>query len=166
MEWSRIVFTACRDWPLARMGHWFRSAEGWLRLRIDEFEGEPLEPLFAVELDTANEEANLDFGSWGTPIFRSGVPPRVSAERAVAQARKLIDGWLEGAIMLASYSDKTGWRGSKLIYGGPLPDAIEPVPVAIGEGATVIVKTAWREGWRSWCRTHDSIWKELDVNET
>ena len=164
-EWSRGVFEACRDWPLAGLGRWFRSDEGWIRLRIEEIEGEPLEPLFAIELDTSDERINLDFGSWCTPISRSSGPLRPAAELALTRARELIEGWLRGEVKLASYSDETGWRGSKIICGGELPAAIEPVPVEIGDGGRVIVKTWRRPEWRSWRHTRDGLWIECETSE-
>jgi hypothetical protein len=164
-QWSRGVFEACRDWRLAGAGRWFRSDGGWIRLRIEHFEGEPLEPLFAIELDTSDDQLNVDFGSWGTPISRSGGTPGQAAGLAVAQARELIEGWLRGDVKLASYSDATGWRGSKIIDGGELPAAIEPVPVAIGDLGRVIVKTWRRSDWRAWRRTADGLWIECEPTE-
>ena len=164
-QWSRGVFEACRDWPLAGAGRWFRSDEGWIRLRIEAVEGEPLEPLFVIELDTSDDRINLDFGSWGTPVSRSGGAPGPAAELAVAQARELIEDWLRGHVKLATYSDATGWRGSKIIYGGDLPAAIEPVPVAIGDLGRVIVKTWRRSDWRAWRRMEDALWIECETIE-
>ena len=164
-QWSRGVFDACRDWPLAGSGRWFRSDEGWILLRIEQNGGEPIEPLFAIELDTCDGRINLDFGSWCTPISASGGAPGQAAERALAQARELIEGWLRGEVKLASYSDETGWRGSKIIEDGELPAAIEPVPVEIGDQAWVIVKTWRRRDWRSWRRTGDGLWIEQEITE-
>jgi len=164
-DWSRAVFEACRDWPLAGSGRWFRVEEGWLRLRIEECDGEPLEPLFAVDVDMPDGEVLLDFGSWCTPIS----PPQAvlddAARDVVWKARELVEGWLRGEVKLATYSDETGWRGSKLIYGGDLPAQIEPVPVAIGEQARVIVKTPRRSEWRAWVHIGDGIWIECEMRE-
>ena len=164
-EWSRGVFEACRDWPLARSGRWYRSDEGWLRLRIEHVESGPLEPPFAVELDSSDERINLDFGSWCTPIPQSAGPPRRAARLALRRARELIDGWLSGEVKLASYSDETGWRGSKIICGGELPAAIEPVPVEIGDCGRVIVKTWRRPDWRSWRQMGNGLWIELETTD-
>lgn len=165
-EWSQKVFAACRDWPLACASQWFRSNEGWLTLRIAEFEDEPLEPIFVIELDTADEQINLDFGSWATPISRSGETLNVAAQRAVAQGRELIEGWLNGEVKLASYSDETGWRGSKVIYGGELPAEIAPVPVTLGKHGSVTTKTPRRSDWRKWSRDDNGVWIECEPTET
>lgn len=164
-EWSQNVFTICRNWPLACASQWFRSDEGWLILRIAEFEGERLEPLFVIELDTADEQINLDFGSWATPISGSGESLGAAAESAVAQGRELIEGWLQGEVRLATYGDETGWRGSKIIYGSNLPAEIEPIPVTIGEDGRVVIKTAWRSGWRSWGKAGNGVWTECDATK-
>jgi hypothetical protein len=163
-QWSLSVFEALRDWTLAGSGRWFRSDEGWIRLRIEEFEGEPLEPL-GIELSTFNEEIELHFGSWCTPIFRPSGPTPRAAELASARARELIEGWIRGEVKLASYSDETGWRGSKIIHGGELPAAVEPVPVEIGSQGQVIVKTCWRRDWRSWRHAGKGLWIECDTAE-
>lgn len=164
-DWSRAVFEACRDWPLTGSGRWFRSEEGWLRLRIEEVDGEPLEPLFAVELDTLEGQINLDFGSWCTPISPPGGSLSQACEQALARARELVEGWLRGEVKLASYSDETGWRGSKIVHGGALPAEIEPVPVAIGEHGRVIVKTSRRSDWRSWRHMGAGLWIESEIGE-
>jgi hypothetical protein len=164
-DWSRAVFEACRDWPLARTGRWFRVEEGWLRLRIEEVEGERLEPLFAIDVDMPDGQILLDFGSWCTPISPAGGSLDEAAEYAVAQAQELIEGWLRGEVKLASYSDETGWRGSKIVYGGELPAAVEPVPVEIGEQGRVIVKTPHRADWRSWRHMGDGLWMECEIAE-
>jgi hypothetical protein len=164
-DWSRAVFEACRDWPLADSSRWFRWDEGWIYLRIEEVDGERLEPLFAIELDTHDGQVNLDFGSWCTPVSPFSGPLEDAAEYVVARARELIEGWLSGDVKLASYSDETGWRGSKIVYGGELPAAIEPVPVEIGGQARVIVKTPRRSEWRSWIHIGDGIWIESEINE-
>lgn len=164
-DWSQAVFEACRDWPLAASGRWFRLDEGWIRLRIEEVGGEPLEPLFAIELDTSDGQLNLDFGSWCTPISPSAGSLRQASGHAVARARELVEDWLRGEVKLASYSDETGWRGSKIVSGGELPAAIEPVPVKIGNQARVVVKTWRRADWRSWRRTRDGLWIECETGE-
>jgi hypothetical protein len=164
-DWSRAVFAACRGWPLAASGRWFRLEEGWIRLRIEEVDGEPLEPLFAIELDTADGQINLDFGSWCTPIPPAAGSLSEAAGHALAEARELIEGWLRGEVKLASYSDHTGWRGSKIMYGDELPGAIEPVPVEIGEQGRVIVKTPRRSEWRSWRHIGDGLWIECEIGE-
>ena len=163
--WSRAVFEACRDWPLAAAGRWYRLDEGWLRLRIEQVDGERLEPLFAIELDTSSEQVNLDFGSWGTPVSRPGGATGPAAALAVDEARALIEAWLDGGVRLASYSDGSGWRGSKIVYGGTLPAAVEPVPVAIGDFGRVIVKTPRRRDWRAWRDAGDGLWIECEVEE-
>ena len=164
-DWSRAVFEACRDWPLARSGRWFRVEDGWLRLRIEEVEGEPLEPLFAIDVDTVDGTILVDCGSWGSPITPPCASLGVAAELALVQARELIENWLGGEIKLAIYYDETGWRGHKLIEGGELPSAIEPVPVEIGNHARVIVKTPRRADWRSWRRMGDCLWLECENSE-
>lgn len=164
-EWSQNIFTACQGWPLACASRWFRSDEGWLTLRIAEFEGEPLEPLFVIELDTANEQINLDFGSWATPISGSGESLCAAAESAVAQGRELIEGWLQGEIRLATYSDETGWRGSKIISGADFSAEIEPSPATLGVHASVILKSPRRSDWRSWSRDDNAVWIERDETE-
>lgn len=165
-DWSRAVFEACRDWPLAQSGRWFRVEGGWLRLRIENVKGEPLEPLFVVEVDTVDDQIVVDFGSWGSPI----TPPSCgslgeAAELALTNARELIERWLGGEIKIAIYYDETGWRGHKSIDGGELPTAIEPVPVKLGKHARVIVKTYRRPDWRSWHRTEDCLWVECENSE-
>lgn len=164
-SWSRAVFEACRDWPLAATGRWFRVEESWLRLRIEQNEGEPIEPLFVIELDTLEDRILLDFGSWGTPLDRSGDPPGPAATLAVAEARELIEAWLRSEVKLACYSDESGWRGSKILRGGTLPAAIEPVPVKIGEFGRVIVKTWRRADWRAWRHAGDGLWIECEAAE-
>ena len=164
-DWSRAVFEACRDWPLAASGRWFRWDEGWIYLRIEEADGERLEPLFAIELGTNDDQINLDFGSWFTPVSPPGGPIDHAAEFAVAEARSVIEQWLRGEVKLASYSDETGWRGSKLVYGGELPAAIEQPPVEIGDQARVIVKTPRRSEWRSWRHIGDGLWIESVIRE-
>jgi hypothetical protein len=164
-DWSRAVFDASRDWPLACSGRWFRVEEGWLRLRIEEVDGERLEPLFAIDVDTPDGQILVDFGSWGTPISPSSGALAHAAKRAVAEARGLVEDWLCGVVKLASYSDETGWRGSKIIHGGELPAAIEPVPVAIGAQGRVIVKTPRRSDWRAWRHMGDGLWIECEIGE-
>ena len=164
-DWSQAVFDACRDWPLAGSGRWSRFEGGWIRLRIEEVDGEPLEPLFAIDLDTFDGQINLDFGSWCTPISAPSGSLRQASEIALAGARELVEGWLRGEVQLASYSDDTGWRGSKIIDGGELPATIEPVPVGIGEQGRVVVKTWRRSKWRSWRHMGDGIWIECEIGE-
>ncbi|TFI57327.1 hypothetical protein E2493_15800 [Sphingomonas parva] len=164
-DWSRAVFDACLDWAIAGEGRWFRSDEGWIRLRIDAVRGEPLEPLFAIELDTADHQINLDFGSWCTPISASAGSLRSAAVHSTAVARELIESWLRGEVKLASYSDETGWRGSKIIESGALPAALEPVPASLGERGRAIVKTWRRTDWRAWRHLGDALWIECDVAE-
>ncbi|TMJ14200.1 MAG: hypothetical protein E6G94_10130 [Alphaproteobacteria bacterium] len=164
-HWSRAVFEACRDWPLARSGRWFRVEDGWLRLRIEAFEGEPLEPLFVVEVDTVDDQILVDCGSWACPI----TPPSCgslteAAGLALTKARELIERWLSGETKLLIYYDETGWRGHKSIDGHNVPSAIEPVPVEIGKHARVIVKTSRRPDWRSFRRVDDG-WLECELNE-
>ena len=62
--WSRNAFEACADWPHAQAGPWFQSNDGYLRLRIEKVDGETLEPLSVLELDTSDGRILLDFGSW------------------------------------------------------------------------------------------------------
>ena len=162
-EWSRAVFEACRDWPLARSGRWFRVEEGWLRLRIEDVEGEPLEPLFAIDVDTVDEQILVDCGIWASPITPPSDTLREAAEGALTKARELIEAWLCGETRIAIYYDETGWRGSKFIDGGELPSAIEPVPVEIGKHAQVTVKTWRRRDWRSWRHTDEGDWIECEV---
>ncbi|MFN3387713.1 MAG: hypothetical protein ACK40O_02190 [Allosphingosinicella sp.] len=164
-DWSRAVFEACRDWPLAVSGRWFRWEEGWLVLRIEEVAGERLEPLSAIEIDTADWRLSVSFGSWATPIMPDSASVGKAAAQAVAEARELVEAWLTGHVKLASYSDETGWRGSKILYGGDLPAAVEPVPVAIGGQGRVIVKTPRRADWRSWRSLGDGVWIECEVAE-
>jgi hypothetical protein len=164
-DWSRAVFEACRDWPLARSGRWFRVEDGWLRLRIEEVDGEPLEPLFAIDVDTPDGQILVDCGSWATPITPPSDSLGEAAKVALTQARELIEGWLGGKIKLAIYYDETGWRGSKMIRGGELPAAIEPVPVEIGNHARVTVKTWRRRDWRSWRYSDDGVWIEYETIE-
>jgi hypothetical protein len=165
-DWSRAVFKECRDWPLARSGRWYRVEDGWLRLRIEEVDGEPLEPLFAIDMDMVDGEILVDCGSWASPISRPGGPLDQAAGLALAKARHLIEKWLCGEIKVAIYYDETGWRGHKLIEGGELPSAIEPVPVEIGNGARVIVKTPRRRDWQSWRRmSSDGVWSECENSE-
>lgn len=164
-DWSRAVFEACRGWPLAASGRWFRFESGCLHLHIEEVDGEPLEPLFAIELDTFDGQINLDFGSWCTPISPPAGSLVEASATAVAVARELIEGWLRGDVRLASYSDETGWRGSKIIDGEELPAAIEPVPVEIGAQGRVIVKTPRRFDWRSWRHIGDGLWIECEIAE-
>lgn len=164
-DWSRAVFEACQAWPLAASGRWYRWEEGWLVLRIEEVDGERLEPLSEIELDTSDWGINISFGSWSTPISPASAAVAEASRAAVAQARELVEGWLCGDVKLASYSDETGWRGSKIVYGGALPAAVEPVPVEIGEQGRVIVKTPRRSGWRSWRSLGDGIWIECEAAE-
>lgn len=164
-DWSRAVFEACRDWPLARSGRWFRVEEGWLRLRIENVEGEPLEPIFAIDVDAVDGQILVDCGSWGSPITPPCGSLGEAAESALTQARALIEGWLRGEIKLATYYDHTGWCGSKLIEGGELPAAIEPVPVEIGTQARVIVKTWRRSDWQSWRYSDEGVWIECETTE-
>ena len=165
-DWSRAVFEACRSWPLAGAGRWFRTMEEeCLRLRIEEADGERLEPLFAVELDTLDDRILVDFGSWCTPISMPGGPLEQAASFAVSEARDLVEQWLRGDVKIAAYSDATGWRGSKLVYGGELPAAIERPPVQIGEQARVIVKTPRRSEWRLWRHMGEGLWIESDIGD-
>ena len=157
-DWSRAVFEACREWPLAASGRWFRTESGWLLLRIEAVDGEPLEPLLAVELDTADGQINLDLGSWYTPVCVPGSGLRLAAAQATAEARALIEGWFRSEVKLASYSDDSGWRGSKIIRGGKLPAAIEPVPVGVGAGGRVAVKSWRRRDWSWWRQAGDGNW--------
>lgn len=161
--WSRNVFEAFLDWPLARDGCWFQTDEGYLRLRIEKIDREALEPLSVIELEISEKRILVDLGSWATPISAHEKPTDWGAGDAAAEARYLVEGWLKGPIKLASYSDANGWRGSKIIEGLGLPEAIEPVPVEIGEDAEVIVKTFRRSDWRSWFRTPDRQWVEREV---
>lgn len=158
--WSRHVFEALRNWPLATGGRWTRLSEGWLRLRMDEVDGEPLEPLFAIELDTLDGQILLDFGSWCTPISACGSDLAEAAERASTEARQLVEGWVRGEVKLAVYSDESGWRGSKIIDDGEVPAAIEPVPVELGDGGRVEVKTIRRSGWRAFNSHGNGLWIE------
>lgn len=132
-------------------------------MRIEQFKGEWLEPLSTIELDTANEQILIDFGSWCTSISAFSAPLAQAYRHPIVRARELTEGWLSGVVKLASYSDETGWRGSKIIDGGALPDAVEPVPVAIGDHGLVIVKSPWRRDWRSWRRTGAGVWVECEV---
>lgn len=108
--WSLSVFEAYRDWSLARTGRWLRSDEGWLRLRIEQFEGEWLEPSFAIELDTAHEQILVAFGSWCASISDISALLAQADQHPSGRARELIEGWLTGVVTLVSYSDETGWR--------------------------------------------------------
>ena len=165
-DWSRAVFEALRDWPLARKGRWTRSEEGWLTLRIEEANGEPLEPLFAIDLDTLEDRILLDFGSWATPIqppFAGSLAE--AAAQAAAEARSEVERWLRGEIRLVTYSDVSGWRGSKIIEGGDLPAAIEPTPIEIDEFAKAVVKTWRRSDWRYFDHYGNGIWLEQFENE-
>jgi hypothetical protein len=164
-DWSRAVFEACRDWPLAGAGRWFRVAEGWLRLRIEAIDGAPLEPLFAIDVDTVDGQILLDFGSWGTPIHPKHGQSAEDAAEAVAAARALVEGWLRGTVMLVDYSDESGWRGSKIIEGGELLAAIEPAPVEIGQFAKAVVKTWRRSDWRYFHHYGNGIWLERSEGE-
>jgi hypothetical protein len=159
-DWSRAVFEACRDWPLTRTGRWFRVEEGWLRLRIEEVGGEPLEPLFAIDVDLPDGQILLDFGSWGTPIHPVQGSLAEAAAGAVAAARVTVEEWLRGEVRLADYSDEAGWRGHKLIEGGDLPDALEPAPIGADEFAKAVVKTWRRSDWRYFHHYGNGIWIE------
>ena len=164
-DWSQAVFNASRNWPTANLGRWFRSEEGYLRLRLEEAKGEPLDPLFVVELYTSDDRINVDFGSWCTPISMPDGKLPWTAIQALAQARELVEGWFDGQVKLASYSDETGWRGSKIVYGGEFPTAIEPVPVQLGKSGRVIIKGWRRIDWRSWLRAGDGVWIECQASK-
>lgn len=164
-DWSRAIFEACRDWPLARSGRWFRVEDSWLRLRIEDVEGELLEPIFAIDVDAVDGQILVDCGSWGSPITPPGGSLREAAESALTQARRLIEGWLSGQLKFATYHDRTGWRGSKLIKGGELPAAIEPVPVELGTQARVIVKTWRRSDCQAWRYSDEGDWIACEIAE-
>jgi hypothetical protein len=165
-DWSRAVFKALHGWPLATNGRWTRFEEGWLMLRIEEANGELLEPLFAIDLDTQEERILLDFGSWATPIQPSFAGSLAeAAAQAAAKARSEVEGWLRGEIRLVDYSDESGWRGSKIIQGGDLPAAIEPAPIEIDEFARAVVKTWRRSDWRYFDHYGNGIWIEWFENE-
>jgi hypothetical protein len=164
-DWSRAVFEACRDWPLAGSGRWFRVEEGWLRLRIEEVDGEPIEPLFAVDVDLPDGHILLDFGSWGTPIHPLHGPLAKTAPQAVATARSVVEGWFRGATRIVVYSDESGSRGHRLIEGGDLPAALEPAPIGSDEFAKAVVKTWRRSDWRYFHHYGNGIWIELSEGE-
>lgn len=107
----------------------------------------------------------VDCGSWASPITPPGGPLDQAAALAAAKARDLVEKWTSGELKIAIYYDETGWRGHKLIEGGELPLAIEPVPVEIGKGARVIAKTLRRRDWRAWRRTSDGLWLECENSE-
>src|SRR5690349_18159146 len=86
-DWSRNVFEACRDWPLARDGCWFQTNKGYLRLRIEKIDGEALEPLSVIELETSEQRIFVDLGSWATPITGYKKPTDWAAGDAAAEAR-------------------------------------------------------------------------------
>jgi hypothetical protein len=159
-DWSQAVFEACRDWPLARSGRWFRVEEGWLRLRIEDVDGERIERLFAIDIDMPDGQILVDCGSWATPIHPPYGQLAEAAAQAVATARSVVERWLRGETRLVDYSDENGWRGHKLIEGGALPDAIEPAPIAFDEFAKAVVKTWRRSDWRHFHHYGNGIWIE------
>ena len=158
--WARAVFDACRDWPLARSGRWFRVEEGWLRLRIEEFEGEPLEPLFAIDVDMVDGHILVDCGSWATPIHPTHGRLAEDAAEEVAAATSSVEGWLRGKTRLVVFSDEAGWRSHKLIKAGDLPAAIEPAPIESDQFAKAVVKTPRRGEWRYFHHYGNGIWIE------
>ena len=159
-DWSRAVFEACRDWPLARSGRWFRVEEGGLRLRIEAFEGEVLEPLFAIDVDAIDDHVLVDFGGWATRIHPTQGQLAADAAEAVAKAGALIERWLRGETRLVVYADESGWRSHKLIEGGDLPDALAPAPIALDQVTRAVVKTPRRREWRYFHHDGDGTWVE------
>jgi len=158
--WSRAVFEACRHWPLARSGRWFRTAEGWLRLRFEQFDGEPLEPRFAIDVDTPDAHILVDCGSWATPIHPRHGELADGAAEAVAQASSTVESWLRGETRLVVYVDEAGRRSHRLVRDGSWPDAIEPAPVELEGFAKAVVKSPRRPEWRYFRRHGIRLWIE------
>ena len=165
-DWSRAVFDACRDWPLATSGRWFRVEEGWLRLRIEEVDGERLAPLFAIDVDMPDGHILLDFGSWATPIHPGSGRLEEEAARAVTIVRSEVERWLRGENRLVVYRDETGPRGHRIIEDGDLPEALEPAPIEADQFAKAVVKTPRQAEWRYFHHYGNGIWIEQFEGET
>ena len=165
-DWSRAVFEALRGWPLAANGRWTRVEEGRLRLTIDEANGERLEPLFAVDVDTADGRILLDFGSWATPVEPASAGSlAATAARAAAEARSEVESWLSGETSLVIYIDTSGRRSSRIVESADLPAALEPAPIDRDDFARALVKTWRRSDWRHFHHEGNGIWIEQFENE-
>ena len=115
-SWSRQVFAALSGWPIAGSGAWTRWDPGYLLLEIATSGGEKIEPIF---LDSAEGELNVHFGYWEETFPYADARAEDEAEDAAiaaAQAEKLVEQWLGGALRTAVCFRADGsWCGSMAI---------------------------------------------------
>ena len=126
--WSRLVFEAFSDWPIANEGRWTRWPPGYLLLELDRYRGEPIGQIVAY---TSGEELTLAFGQWLTHlpliVLVDGKPPPITEQvrSAVAEARRIVESLLAESLIVAAYFDKEGkWGGSALLTAANLESEV------------------------------------------
>jgi hypothetical protein len=124
-EWSWSIFELLNAWPVARQGRWSRWDPGYVVLEIDQLEDETIEP---IVLWTADDELTVSFGFWEDHLPDPNGHFAEPAD-AVAEAKRLLDGWLDGRLRTAVYSNDWGWCGTTTVEpevgGAPLEDGLK-----------------------------------------
>lgn len=143
--WSRLVFEALKDWPLAQSGRWTRW-DDWLMLLIPAHPGETFS---TIDVDTREGGVQVDAGYWGSPISRASAPMEEAAPDMARRARSLVESWLEGRLKLAVFANADGkWCGHKFVDGDEIGDQLDPASIGHPEAVEAEVRSSRRAEWR------------------
>ncbi|MFK8252420.1 hypothetical protein [Ancylobacter terrae] len=120
-DWSARIYAALRGWPDARAGAWTRWEPGYLLLTIDHARGRDID---RIVLYTADELLKVAFGYWDEEYPVPGLSDDVEPEALAAEARRLVEQWLDGEFRTAVVLDVDGgWLGTRVVERGEDPVA-------------------------------------------
>jgi hypothetical protein len=127
-EWSRLVYEAFSDWPIAKEGRWTRWPPGYLLLEVDRYRGDPIGQIVAY---TRGEGLTVGFGQWLThlPLIAlvDGKPPPLAEQvrSAVVEAQRPVEGLLAERLVVVAYFNNNGkWGGSALLTAAELESEV------------------------------------------
>jgi hypothetical protein len=144
-QWSRLVFEALKDWPLAKAGRWTQW-EDWLMLLIPA----PAGAWFStIDVDTMEGGVKVDTGYWGCPMTPIAAPMEEAAPEMAEQARELVESWLDGRLRMAVFTNADGkWCGHKFVHGAEIGDQLDPASIGHPEAVEAEVRSSRHAGWR------------------
>jgi hypothetical protein len=146
-EWSKRIYAALRDWPLAETGEWTRWEPGYVLLTINSAGGEAIEP---ISLYTADEQLTVTFGYWEThrPAMWNSEP-----DVTAAHGKQLVERWLSGELRTAVLVDAAGkWCGSTLMEAGDLEPQLRAAAKRVRDlhPQVIEVRSPKREDWETY----------------
>lgn len=158
-DWSEAIYSALRDWDVARDGEWTRWNPGYLLLTIISVAGSEIEP---VVLYTADEELTVNFGYWETHNPAPYELWDAEADVIAEHAKLLVSRWLDGCIRTAVVTGAKGkWCGTTTIEPGELAPQLKAAARWVREThpEKVEVRTPVIRDWKSYAVEPD--WLKL-----